>query len=292
MDEALMTSSEDARALRAAAKLLALGEKQHAASGGGQHNPDGWMRFSELSQSSLFSAEGARFDFWLTKLNALAAEFPYQALHHEASAYPARLHGTKDAPAVLFVRGELADDALGAIAMVGSRKASDAAMRAARELAEGFSKVGIDVVSGMARGVDTAAHTGALAAGGGTTAVLGTGLDHVFPPENGGLMGDIASAGAVVSQFPPGARPSKTSFPARNAVVAGLSHASLIIEAEERSGTRIELNYALKYGRKIFFWEPLMKHQRWAQEMAATNDLVSMAGSLEDILRDETFQGF
>jgi len=123
-----------------------------------------------------------------------------------------------------------------------------------------------------------------LSAAGQTVAVIGTGVNRSFPPENHTLQERIAHAGAVVSQFDPDQEPSKTTFPARNAVIAGLARASLIVDAAERSGTRIQIDWTLRLGRPVLFWEPTIGHRDWARELTAENDLVFMVQSIEEVL--------
>ena len=173
--------------------------------------------------------------------------------------------------------------------MVGSRDASEQAADAAREVAAALADAGTTIVSGLARGVDTAAHQGALDVDGRTTAVVGTGIDVVFPPENRHLIERIVRSGAVVSQFPPGLRPSKTSFPVRNAVIAGLSSASVVIEAEELSGTRIEMDYTLEFNRPVLLWAPVLGNRPWARSLAAADDNVHLVCSVSEI-RELAFQ--
>src|SRR5205823_8540642 len=132
----------------------------------------------------------------------------------------------ENAPAVLYVRGHLARDAH-RVAIVGARAADDGALRLARSLAEELAASGVEIVSGGARGVDAAAHAGALWGGGSTVAVLGSGIDVAYPPENGPLFERIAiGGGALVSEFPPGTPSTRPNFPRRNRTIAGLSHAT------------------------------------------------------------------
>jgi DNA processing protein len=166
-------------------------------------------------------------------------------------AYP-RLLAAVPAPPRLWVRGALlATDAL-AVAVVGSRRASAYGEDAAGRLAYDLAARGVTIVSGMARGIDTAAHRGALAAGGRTVAVLGCGVDVVYPPENRRLAGEIEAHGAVVSQFPPGVPPLRGHFPARNRTLAGLALGVVVVEATERSGALITAGHAGDLGREVF----------------------------------------
>lgn len=168
------------------------------------------------------------------------------------AAYPAGLTASPPAPPYLFVRGSLVrEDAL-ATAIVGSRRASHYGLRMAERLASDLAVRGVTVVSGLARGVDTAAHRGALSAGGRTVAVLGSGVDVVYPPESAGLAAQIAGAGAVVSQFPMGTAPLPGHFPLRNRVIAGLATGTVVVEAAERSGALITARLAAEMGREVY----------------------------------------
>ena len=165
--------------------------------------------------------------------------------------YPEQLRAVSHPPAV-HVRGTLVrDDAL-AIAIVGSRKASPYGLRVATALARDLAARGVTIVSGLARGIDTAAHRGALEAGGRTLAVLGSGLDRVYPSENRELARRIAGAGAVLSQFPPGTPARPYHFPERNRVIAGLALGTVVVEAAEASGALITAGVAGDFGRLVF----------------------------------------
>jgi len=166
-------------------------------------------------------------------------------------SYPALLRAIPSAPA-LYVRGELqADDAL-AIAIVGSRRCTPYGIAATEQLASDLAARGVTIVSGLARGIDTAAHRSALAAGGRTLAVLGCGVDVVYPRENVPLARAIESQGAIVSQFPPGMPALAGHFPARNRTLAGLALGVVVVEAAERSGALITAGFAGDLGRETF----------------------------------------
>ena len=139
-----------------------------------------------------------------------------------------------------------------AVAIVGTRTASPSGRLAAESLARDLTVQGITVVSGMARGIDTAAHRGALAAGGRTIAVLGSGLDVIYPPENIGLFNELSERGAVVSEFAFGTGPLQMNFPARNRVISGLSLGVVVVEAANDSGSLITAGHALEQGREVF----------------------------------------
>jgi len=202
----------------------------------------------------------------------------------EDHRYPANLANTAAAAPTLYIRGSLTSRNNCAVAIVGSRKAGTKALEAARWLGSRLADRDCTIVSGLARGVDTAAHLGALAVDGQTVAVIGTGINRYFPPENSQLQERIAHAGAVVSQFDPDQEPNKTTFPARNAVIAGLARGSVIVDAAERSGTRIQINWTLKLGRPVLLWGPTIGHREWAQRLAVANDLVSMVNSVDEVM--------
>lgn len=170
----------------------------------------------------------------------------------EDTDYPPHLAEIYDPPLVLFVRGTLRDEDQYALAMVGTRRASPYGLRMAERLAGDLATRGVTVVSGMASGVDTAAHRGAIGAGGRTIAVLGCGVDVVYPPENAGLMEEICAHGCVVSQFPMGTQPSKGLFPYRNRIISGMSMGTCIVEAPAQSGALITARQAAEQGREVF----------------------------------------
>ena len=164
--------------------------------------------------------------------------------------YPSALMATSDAPPVLWYRGQLDVLQLPAVAIVGSRTATAVALETAQRLADDLAARGIVVVSGLARGVDSAAHRGALRSGR-TIAVLGSGVDYVYPPEHRTLARDITVRGLVISEFPPNAAPLKFHFPLRNRIISGLSRAVVIVEASEDSGSLITAACALEQGREV-----------------------------------------
>ncbi len=166
--------------------------------------------------------------------------------------YPAWLGRIYDPPPVLWARGRLvAGEGERAVAIVGARAATRVGLAFARLLAADLATAGLTIVSGLARGIDTAAHQGALEAGGRTVAVLGSGLDRVYPAENAGLARAIARDGAVVSEFPPGTEPWKGNFPRRNRTIAGWARAVVVVEAGEKSGALLTARAALDEGRDV-----------------------------------------
>lgn len=184
------------------------------------------------------------------------------------SGYPDNLRAVHDRPPFVFVQGELAAQDRQAIAVIGSRKASNRGLDAARRLAAVLVDRGYVVVSGLATGIDTAAHRTALARNGRTIAVIGNGLCRAYPPQNAELQARIGHEGAVISQFWPDSPPSRRSFPMRNAVMSGLSLATVVVEAGPTSGARLQARLALHHGRPVFLPEPLVRAQPWAREFA------------------------
>lgn len=168
-----------------------------------------------------------------------------------AAEFPAHLRGIPAPPDRLWVRGTLLDEDALAVAIVGSRRATPYGLELAERLAGDLAARGITVVSGLARGIDSAAHRGALEAGGRTIAVLGCGVNIVYPPENRRLASRIAERGALLSQFPPGAPALAHHFPVRNRIIAGLALGVVVVEAAEQSGTLITAGHAGDLGREV-----------------------------------------
>jgi len=176
---------------------------------------------------------------------------PIRQVHRGDAEYPAHLREIPAPPDRLWVRGGLVDEDALAVAIVGSRRATPFGLELAERLAGDLAARGITVVSGLARGIDSAAHRGALEAGGRTIAVLGSGVDVVYPPENRRLAARIAERGALVSQFAPGARALAHHFPVRNRIIAGLALGVVVVEAAEQSGTLITAGHAGDLGREV-----------------------------------------
>ncbi len=166
--------------------------------------------------------------------------------------YPRRLEDLPDAPPILFVRGEVtADDAL-AVAIVGTRHATTYGLKQAERFGYSLARAGVTVVSGLARGIDAAAHEGALHGGGRTIAVLGSGLGQIYPSEHQGLADAVAADGAVISEFAPDAKPRGGMFPQRNRLIAGLALGTLVVEAPDRSGALITARLSGEQNREVF----------------------------------------
>lgn len=166
--------------------------------------------------------------------------------------YPLPLKNIHSPPVLLYVKGQVDFNGLQGIGMVGTRKSTPYGKRITRTLAYSLATCGFTVISGMARGIDTIAHHAALEAGGRTLAVLGSGVDVVYPRENYSLAQEIIRKGALISEFPPGARPSAQNFPRRNRIISGLSEGLIVVEAAERSGALITADFALEQGKEVF----------------------------------------
>ncbi|HQP06751.1 MAG TPA: DNA-processing protein DprA [Smithellaceae bacterium] len=165
--------------------------------------------------------------------------------------YPRHLLNVYDRPALLYVAGHLHSDDI-SIAIVGSRHASTYGKYTTDRISRELALRGATIVSGMARGIDSCAHRGALAANGRTIAVLGSGLDVIYPPENKKLFEAIVEQGAVISEYPPGTQPLPFHFPARNRIISGISYGVLVVEAGEKSGSLITAKLAMEQGREVF----------------------------------------
>ncbi len=174
------------------------------------------------------------------------------ALTFADSEYPESLRQIDDAPVLLYMKGRIINEDRFSIGIVGSRKMSMYGKMMAETFASELAAKGLTIISGLARGIDTTAHKGALQAGGRSIAVLGCGIDTVYPPENEQLIEELAQNGAVISEFPLGTPPNRENFPRRNRLISGLSLGVLIVEAAAGSGSLITASYALEQGKDIF----------------------------------------
>lgn len=198
--------------------------------------------------------------------------------------YPTNLQLIYNRPPFIWVRGRLDAQDMRAVAVVGTRQASQEGRQIAQRLAYGLAEADVSVVSGLARGVDTAAHVASLEAGGHTTAVVGTGiLARTYPSENAALAERISEHGALVSQFWPDAPPRRTNFPLRNVVMSGLAAGTVVVEASSTSGAKMQARLALEHGKRLFLPENLLKNEEWAQRYA-NRPGVSIVRRLDDIL--------
>lgn len=209
----------------------------------------------------------AMIDTWLERLADLRRAGTRVLLVCD-SDYPVNLRMVFDRPPLLFVRGSLTSADQRAVAVVGTRKPSAEGSRMAAELGRQLAQRRVTLVSGMAAGIDTAAHSGALNAGGRTLAVLGQGLTAPLPAERAGLARAISGAGAVISQFWPRQTGARWTFPLRNRVTSGLALATVVVEAGPTSGAKLQAHDALRHGKRVFLVEQLVTQQEWAAELA------------------------
>lgn len=166
--------------------------------------------------------------------------------------YPNRLREIPQSPPVLYVRGDYTMEDEWAVAIVGTRRFTSYGRQVAERVASTLARSGVTIISGLARGVDGIAHRAALEAGGRTIAILGNGVDHIYPPEHRSLAKDIIKQGAIMSTYPLGTPPDGSNFPPRNRIISGLSKAIIVVEAGKRSGALITANYAVEQGREVF----------------------------------------
>ncbi len=201
--------------------------------------------------------------------------------------YPEKLRHIYAPPAKLYLLGDENILNKPSIAIIGCRQASDYGKKVAFRFAYELAKQGIVVISGLARGIDTCGHLGAVKANGQTIAVLGSGFGHIYPTENKGLCRDIIQkGGAIVTEYEPKSKPEKMHFPARNRLISGLSDGVLVVEAKEKSGTLITVDYALDQGKDVF----IIPGNITSQNSNGTNSLIQQGAKLvtkvEDILAE------
>ena len=208
------------------------------------------------------------------------------ALPFGAAGYPARLAAIADPPPVLWYRGAAAVLDAPAVAIVGSRAGSPYAREVAFRLASDLASCGVAVASGLARGVDAAAHRGALSAGGPTIGVPGCGIDVVYPPEHGDLLRAVAAAGAVAGELAPGEPPRAFHFPRRNRLISGLSLAVVVVEASERSGSLITARCAAEQGREVMAVPGNVLAGRSRGAHALIRDGARIVETVDDILEE------
>jgi DNA processing protein len=194
----------------------------------------------------------ARREIDASSVVATCGEHDIDILADTDPAYPPMLREIHDPPAVLFVRGRLLPEDALAVAIVGSRHATHYGLEQAERLAGALARAGFTIVSGLARGIDGAAHRGALAAGGRTLAVLGSGLLNIYPPEHLDLAAEVAAHGAILSEAPPHSPPMAGAFPQRNRIISGLSLGVIVVEASIKSGALISARHAMEQGREVF----------------------------------------
>jgi DNA processing protein len=231
---------------------------------------------------ALSGADHPAIERQLDQLQRLGAE----VISLSDPRYPVLLQTIYDPPPILYVLGEVELLQQAQIGMVGSRKASPAGMRAASQLSADCVRAGLHVCSGLAVGIDQAAHRGALDAGGKTVAVMATGLDVIYPARHRELASELVQSGALVSEFPPGSRPLRHRFPQRNRIISGLSLGVLIVEAALRSGSLITARTAMEQGREVFALPWSMYHPSGRGALDLIRDGVKMVLGVEDILEE------
>lgn len=222
----------------------------------------------------------------LEKELLLAKKLNLRILTLEDIDYSENLKNIPDAAIVLYVKGVLQKEDAKAVGIVGSRRASFYGLTAAEKFAAELSENGFTVVSGLARGIDAAAHRGALKAGGRTIAVMGSGFNQLYPPENMELAEEISQSGAVISEFPINTEPLPHNFPRRNRIISGLSMGVLVVEAAQNSGALITADFALEQGREVF----ALPGKIDSGNSFGTNELIKQGAklvcSVEDILEE------
>lgn len=227
------------------------------------------LTWDQLSQQSLFSmptVSDATDDVAMELMSQIDSEGVKMTLCIEDS-FPKRVLDSRPQPPFLFHKGNFSAEDSAGFAIIGTRKASELALDAASKFASDLVDAGRAIISGLAAGIDTAALESALNNEGRVIAVIGTGIDRYYPKENRHLQDRIADCGLLISQFLPGSAPTKKSFPMRNSVMSSYSFASLVIQADDRSGARLQARIAAEQGRQVFLYEPIMKHEPWAQSM-------------------------
>jgi DNA processing protein len=242
------------------------------------------LRNSGLSEKVIAAITSLSWREYAEKELEKARDAGVRIITADSTAYPANLKETPDPPLFLYIQGSLQHEE--GLAIVGTRKPTHYGLTVTHRIAYELAAAGLTIVSGLARGIDTQAHRGALAAQGRTVAVLGCGIDIAYPPENKGLLERISSNGAIVTENPFGTKPEAGYFPARNRIISGLSRGTVIIEATEDSGSLITANYTLEQGRKLF----AVPGNIGSPNSRGTNSLIKQGAVLvegtDDILRD------
>ena len=244
------------------------------------------LRQAGLDSRSMANLIEARAEL---DLDAEAARLECSDTHvlcRDDADYPALLREVYNAPPVLYVRGTIEKRDEWGVAVVGTRRASVYGKEAARMVARGLAQAGVTVVSGLAAGIDTTAHRACLDAGGRTIAVLGCGVDVIYPARNRGLAAEVIERGALVSEYAMGTRPEARNFPPRNRIISGLTLGTVVIEADYASGARITANFAAEQGREVF----AVPGSIFARGCRGTNQLIQqgakMVCSVTDVLEE------
>ncbi len=227
----------------------------------------------------------------LERIEQRLLENDAQLVVRGTAGYPYLLEQINDPPHALFIKGLPADDEK-SVAIVGSRRETRYGRTQAYNIAKELAQHGVTIVSGLARGIDTAAHEGALAGGGRTVAVLGNGIDQIYPPENAELARRIVDqGGAIISEFPFGSAPLAHHFPIRNRIISGISAATLLVEGHARSGTMITAGYAAEQGREVFALPGMVDAPGSAAPLRLLREGANICTCAQDILLDMRWEG-
>ncbi len=222
----------------------------------------------------------------LNRYEKYMEEHEIMVISIEDKSYPAALKEIYDAPITLYAKGDISLLGKKSIAMVGCRKASSYGLKIAKDLAYQLAEKHIVIVSGLAKGIDAASHTGALTANGETVAVLGCGIDICYPQENISIYKDIMKNGLLLSEYIVGTSPDARNFPARNRIISGLSNGVLVIEAEKKSGSLITADFALEQGREVY----AIPGNISSLQSEGTNELIKQGAkvvtNIQDVLED------
>lgn len=250
--EGFVSSREDRRAVLVLSALRGITPRKLIAVAADRGSAAGTLDWIRRGRAGSDNDSAFAKEIDADEIEAAVAAAGAQIVPWGSPEYPEQLTNIHDPPPVLFVIGRPMPDQTRAVAVVGARRCSDLGREVAREIGRVLALAGVVVVSGAARGVDSAAHEGALRAGGETLAVMGCGIGAVYPAGSRELVARIAASGTVVSEYPPGTPPTQRSFPARNRIVAGLCRATVVVEGAMGSGSMISAEHALEFGRDVY----------------------------------------
>lgn len=243
------------------------------------------MKRAGIHENLAKRISGAKVCQEILKELELAEKFKIRILTFNNSRYPSILKEIPDPPPYIYVHGDIQPE-IPRIAIVGSRNATYYGMETAHKLGKEISGLGIEIVSGMARGIDSSAHEGAIAGGGRTIAVLGSGLNRIYPPENLRLFHKIAENGAVISEFPINEGPEAKNFPMRNRIICGLSSGVVVVEAGNKSGSLITAKLAAEQGREVFAVPGSINSSRSTGTHSLLRQGATLIENAEDILTE------
>ncbi|HAM22952.1 MAG TPA: DNA processing protein DprA [Actinobacteria bacterium] len=247
-----------------------------------------WFVDDDWVPAAIRGVTEERVDFWTGELDALS-EDGVKLVVITDDDYPTNLRLIVNRPPLIFVRGSISAVDDRAVAVVGTRDATAEGVQAARQLAGDLARRGITVISGLAAGIDTAAHEGALDANGRTVAVFGTGIRRVYPGANKPLARRVAERGACISQFLPAQTGERWTFPVRNIVTSGLSLGTIVIEASSTSGARRQADEALRHGKRLYLLDRLVMGQEWARALIDQPG-VAVVSTVEQLVEDLEYE--